>query len=107
MNEINEEMISADEIEEEPIPNESDTPSEDPLRLEIVSLRSELSELREELKLRAKAEEVNRRNASLSAGRAGMNAAPEYYSPEEVRAMSAHEVRENYQKIRASMKRWH
>ena len=104
---MNEEILTTEPIEEEPLSNEPDAPADDPLLSEIASLRSELSELREELKLRAKAEEVNRRNASRSAGRAGTNAAPEYYSPEEVRAMSAHEVRENYQKIRASMKRWH
>lgn len=107
MNEIKEEMFPMEAIEEEPIPNESDTSAEAPLLAEIASLRSELSELREELKLRVKADEINRRNAARSAGRAGTNASPEYYSPEEVRAMSAHEVRENYQKIRASMKRWH
>ena len=107
MNEIKDEMLPVEAIEEEPIPNESDAPVEAPLLAEIASLRSELSELREELKLRVKADEINRRNAARSAGRAGTNASPEYYSPEEVRAMSAHEVRENYQKIRASMKRWH
>ena len=104
---MNEEMLATEAIEEEPLPNEPDPPVEAPLLSEIASLRSELSELREELKLRAKADEINRRNAALSAGRAGTSTAPEYYSPEEVRAMSAHEVRENYQKIRASMKRWH
>lgn len=107
MNEINEEMLPVEAIEEEPIPNESDTPAEAPLLAEIASLRSELSELREELKLRVKADEINRRNAARSAGRAGTNASPEYYSPDEVRAMSAAQVRENYQKIRASMKKWH
>lgn len=31
----------------------------------------------------------------------------DFYSPEEVRAMSQQQVRENYQVIMNSMKRWH
>jgi len=86
---------------------EPETLPEDPLLSEIASLRTELSELREELSKRQKADEINRRNAARSAGRAGTNAAPEYYSPDEVRAMSPAQVRENYQRIRASMQKWH
>ena len=106
---MNEETISTEELNvEETIPSsEEETLPTDPLLEEIASLRSELSELREELTKRQRADEINRRNAERSAGRAGTNAAPEYFSPDEVRAMSQHEVRENYQKIRASMKRWH
>ncbi len=52
------------------------------------------------------AEEINRRNASLSAGKAGKDTAGEYFSPEEVRAMSQKQVHQNYQKIMESMKSW-
>ena len=86
---------------------EPGAPAEDPLLRELSSLRAELTSLREELEKRQKADEINRRNASLSAGRVGNGTAPEYYSPEEVRAMSQSEIRENYQRIRASMKKWH
>ncbi|MBR2353091.1 MAG: hypothetical protein IKA76_01130 [Clostridia bacterium] len=55
---------------------------------------------------RLHAEEINRRNAEQSAGRAGLHTSSEYYSPDEVRAMSPSEVRENYKKIRESMKKW-
>ncbi len=55
---------------------------------------------------RHRADEVNRRNARLSAGRAGTDTAAEYFSPDEVRAMSPSQVREHYAKIRASMKKW-
>ena len=53
-----------------------------------------------------KAEEINRRNASLSAGIAGQNTSPEFYTPDEVRAMSRSEVHNNYDKILRSMKKW-
>ncbi|MBO5937927.1 MAG: hypothetical protein J6Q82_00305 [Clostridia bacterium] len=89
----------------EPI-EENETAQPDPILSEVTALRTELSELRRELDLRRHADEVNRRNASLSAGRVGTNVAPEYYTPDEVRAMSPTEVRENYEKIRASMKKW-
>ncbi|MBQ9783397.1 MAG: hypothetical protein IJW44_02645 [Clostridia bacterium] len=54
----------------------------------------------------ARAEQINRQNASRSAGRAGRNTAGEYFSPDEVRAMSQKQVHENYAKIMASMKTW-
>lgn len=54
----------------------------------------------------ARAEQINRQNASRSAGRAGRNTAGEYFSPDEVRAMSQKQVHENYAKIVASMKTW-
>ena len=52
------------------------------------------------------AEEINRRNARLSAGSAGVYTQNEYLSPDEVRAMSPSEVRENFKRIRESMKKW-
>lgn len=106
---MSEELLPIEPPQDPPVesPTENHTPEEMPWASELASLRSELSALREELAARQKADEINRRNASCSAGRAGTNTAPEYFSPEEVRAMSAHEVRENYQRIRASMKRWH
>lgn len=54
-----------------------------------------------------RADEINRRNAEHSAGRLGQNTAREFYTPDEVRAMSPSEVRENYKTIRESMKKWH
>lgn len=55
---------------------------------------------------RLHAEEINRRNARLSAGSAGASTPNEYLTPEEVRAMSPSEVRENFKRIRESMKKW-
>ncbi len=49
---------------------------------------------------------INKRNAELSAGLAGKGTASEYYTPDEVRAMSQREVRANYSKIIESMKKW-
>lgn len=49
---------------------------------------------------------INKRNAELSAGLAGKGTASEYYTPDEVRAMSQREVRANYSKIVESMKKW-
>lgn len=51
-------------------------------------------------------EAINRKNAQKSSGKAGKNTPKEYFSPDEVRAMSHSEVRENYTKIIASMKKW-
>ena len=51
-------------------------------------------------------EAINRKNAQRSSGAAGKNTPKEYFSPEEVRAMSQSEVRENYKKIIDSMKKW-
>jgi len=53
-----------------------------------------------------KAHEVNTRNASLSAGRAGTETKGEFFTPDEVRTMSQKEVHENYKKIRNSMTQW-
>ena len=49
---------------------------------------------------------VNKKNALNSAGPAGRGAASEYFTPDEVRAMSQKEVRANYSKIIESMKKW-
>lgn len=55
--------------------------------------------------LAERAAEINRRNAERSAG--GLASFPEiFYSPEEVRRMSQKEVRDNYEGILRSMKRW-
>ena len=50
--------------------------------------------------------EVNQKNARLSTGKVGNSAAKEFFSPDEVRAMSQAEVRANYSKIVESMKKW-
>lgn len=55
---------------------------------------------------REKADRINEKNATLSAGKAGRGAAAEYFTPAEVRAMSQLEVRANYSKIIESMKKW-
>ena len=51
------------------------------------------------------AAEVNRRNSAASSGSID-GADIEYYSPDEVRAMNAAQVRQNYSKILDSMKLW-
>lgn len=48
---------------------------------------------------------ANQKNASLSPGHAG-DGSVEYYTPDEVRAMSRTEVKANYKKIIESMKKW-
>lgn len=53
-----------------------------------------------------RAKEINELNASRSAGKAGGKEGNEYFSYDEVRAMSQREVHENYEKIRRSMKHW-
>ena len=53
------------------------------------------------------AKQINEENAVRSAGKAGKGTAGEYFSPEEVRAMSQKQVREHYAQIRESMKSWH
>lgn len=55
---------------------------------------------------RRHAERINSQNAARSSGAAGKDTPSEYFSPDEVRAMSAAEVRHNYQKILNSMKKW-
>ena len=58
------------------------------------------------LQAQHRAEEINRQNATRSAGKAGRHASGEYFSPDEVRAMSQQQVHENYARIMASMKHW-
>lgn len=55
---------------------------------------------------RRHAERINSQNAARSSGAAGKDTPSEYFSPDEVRAMSAAQVRHNYQKILNSMKKW-
>lgn len=52
------------------------------------------------------AEEVNRKNAERSSGAVGREAGNIYYSPSEVKKMSAAEVKKNYAMIIESMKKW-
>ena len=49
---------------------------------------------------------VNAKNQRQSSGYAGRGTSSEYFSPDEVRAMSQKEVRANYTKIIESMKKW-
>ena len=50
--------------------------------------------------------ELNNKNAELSTGKVGVDSAKEYFTPNDVRAMSRSEVRANYSKILDSMKKW-
>ena len=54
----------------------------------------------------AQVRSVNEKNASHSTGKAGRGTAEEYFTPDEVRAMSQSQVRANYSKIIESMKKW-
>lgn len=54
----------------------------------------------------ALAESVNRSNADRSAGQAGTHTAKEYFSADEVRAMTPQQVHEQYAVIRRSMQSW-
>ena len=51
-------------------------------------------------------ERINAKNAEKSAGVAGKNLTPEFFSADDVRKMSPSEVRANYAKIRRSMEKW-
>lgn len=55
---------------------------------------------------KARAEEINLQNAQKSPGAAGKDTAAEYFTPDDVRAMSRAEVHYHYQKIMDSMKKW-
>lgn len=55
----------------------------------------------------AKAADVNAKNKELSSGSLDSSKSEEFFSPAEVRAMSAAEVRANYAKIITSMSKWH
>lgn len=52
------------------------------------------------------AEEVNRKNAERSSGAVGRDTGSAYFSPSEVKKMSAAEVKKNYSIIIESMKKW-
>ena len=56
---------------------------------------------------KAKAMDVNSKNNALSSGALNGSKTEEFFSPAEVRAMSAAEVRANYAKIITSMSKWH
>ena len=49
---------------------------------------------------------VNEKNSAVSAGAVKGGGCDEYYSPAEVRGMSHEQVRANFDKIMASMKKW-
>ena len=52
------------------------------------------------------ADQVNLRNSAASAGSAGTPPRLDYFSPDEVKAMSGKEIRQNYANIRKSMDYW-
>ena len=52
------------------------------------------------------AKKVNQKNSALSTGPLGREPASDFFSPDEVKAMSRDEVRKNYSKIMESMKKW-
>ena len=56
---------------------------------------------------RTKAELINNANSRSSSGSLDSPPAEDYFSPAEVRAMSAAEVRANYSTIIRSMSKWH
>ncbi len=56
--------------------------------------------------IKADANQVNKKNSSSSTGPIGKESASDFFSPEDVRAMSRDEVRKNYTKILESMKKW-
>ena len=53
------------------------------------------------------AERVNGENRNMSSGSLSPDSRNDYFSPSEVKAMSAAEVRANYTKIISSMSKWH
>lgn len=52
------------------------------------------------------ASRINERNGEKSTGAIGRTSTENFYTPDEVRAMSRSEVRKNYSKIIESMKKW-
>lgn len=63
-----------------------------------------------EKRLRAKEETAKAHNKATREGgfgSVGHSTGEEYYTPDEVRAMTQTEVRKNYQKILRSMEKWH
>ena len=65
-----------------------------------------LSEKKESV-AKAKAININSKNNERSSGALNSSGSEEYFSPAEVKAMSAAEVRANYAKIITSMSKWH
>ena len=53
------------------------------------------------------AQKINGENRNMSSGSLSADSRNDYFSPSEVRAMSAAEVRANYTKIISSMSKWH
>ena len=79
------------------------------LQNEMQGLRDEILQLQralEEQQLKQRQTEVNLRNALRSTGAITNAADSGYYSPDEVRKMSASEVRQKYGLIKESMKKW-
>ena len=62
---------------------------------------------RKDFIMRAKATAVNSANLRASSGSVDSSPSEEYYTPDEVRAMSPAEVRSNYSSIIRSMSKWH
>ena len=54
----------------------------------------------------ALAERINEKNSVTSTGSVGRNTVENFYTPDEVRAMTRSEVRKNYSQIIESMKKW-
>lgn len=54
-----------------------------------------------------RAQRINGENRNMSSGALNADSHNDYFSPSEVRAMSAAEVRANYTKIINSMSKWH
>ncbi len=72
--------------------------------LQLQALQEEIKALRAELEAE-RTSRINERNARMSSGRIGGGEA-QYFTADEVRAMSQSEVRANYKKIIESMKKW-
>ena len=53
-----------------------------------------------------KANATNRKNNEMSTGAIGRDTTENFYTPDEVRAMSRSEIKKNYSKILDSMKKW-
>ena len=53
-----------------------------------------------------KANATNRKNSEMSTGAIGRDTTENFYTPDEVRAMSRSEIKKNYSKILDSMKKW-
>ena len=90
-------------------PAESEATEMTAMRTELEALREELSELRKvvaEQEEQARRRRINEENAKRSTGAIENVSDSGYYSPEEVKKMSAAEVRKHYGMIIESMKKW-